>query len=804
MKEPTVLNKYIILNKISEKILNIQKNEKLLYLLMKLYKIKQNKKSNKVSIEVIDFNDKNIDIEFLSNEDIEILKNIQQTNNKEFKIFMLSLKDKIMKNLLLYLTLNNSYSIMTEILKKDISILLILPLEKLSLNALLITYVLIFENKNIKENYKYIIENITSLILKDLSINKKIDIALYDYLFVFCISNNLKFRDYINLFENGKNYFVYENINFSIKPLKEENITNIKIISHILDNEFKTYNIEEQLNILDYINLRTVTSTSMITRKLNEKLILKYTNDLSQKLTYKNLIEYYGNKYNNLFLFPKFSNSVTKQKDFFETKNYSNLMDNKEKYIDNNTTGYKIFDLLSTHFKSTKLDFKLETIITKKGIDVFTLNQSNISKEEISEFIDSKLSSITYFSNFQKYLLYYVLYKIESFSEIKKYKNIMKSIVLILKQQLENYIEQRLTYYSINDNPIDLIVFIANKFLENNYKFHKKEDNLNILKDFIIENYNKSSNSLDMLGMLSILFSYEEYEEKLYPLFDFKTFLNIFKSKNEDYFLEVYRDYQKLLDTKYNIIILRYIIDNNLIDYFVENITLFNSKIFKQIDLNKFNKFILNNISKIENISKENADIQMILYKNNIITQSQIIEYFYLSIKKHEQHPYVIKNFTKTLLENLHENIKKDILEDIFMKNKNSFLDNNNISLYLKIKILLIILQNIHIYINIDNNKNNTLITNYINTFIDYILSNEFLILSSKNIIELLVSEDYSNLEHLNLKSLFSLIIDKSKSTEFINLILNLSTELNIQICALYKKEFYFMLTQDIIDIEEF
>jgi translation initiation factor 2B subunit (eIF-2B alpha/beta/delta family) len=697
----------------------------------------------------------------------EIIENITNEEKQEFIDLLNNLNIVLFKNLFNNISSSNLIFILEKIIKHDISLLNLIEFKnfKGDLNNLIIIYVYLFE----KQEFNDITMKIKNIIIEQINNNEKINYHFYDFFFLFCLKNNIDFKKNITIFNKDSQYYNL-NINFNINELNSNSeIINVKYISYLLENKLNIY-YEDFLN---YILLRKSYSSSMKTKEMNEKYILSFIKDKIQDI---NLNNYEYNDISTLMF-----NNFTFKKELINNLNVENdllnLLNKKRKLLKNNNYT-NIFNVLN-EFKETKLSFNIDKDNKENYIDIFENN--SLSHKEKLKFIDKSLKSFTYLTKTKKYLMFYVLKNIESLNEIKEFKNILKTLVYIIQEQLNDYIIKRTNYYT-DIEKIDLIILLMDKFFENDFNGHKKEDNINMILNYLnsssfeIEYHNNIFKEMPLLLILSIFIPKNKYNI-LYKIFDFEKLLNILPFSNTSYFYQNYSNYLNISSEEIKQVLLLYIINENKIEYFIENV-----KFFEEVFDDKINTFILKNKKEVLNLN--NLLIQIILYENNLIDLKKLKNIFIYDFIKYQEYTYLIENKTKKLIEILNYDFLN--INDFLFNNENKEFQNNK---ELVLFIYLTILSNFY--------KNKKDVQDLRKTIIKYIQKNINEILLNQNIISFLTQEFDEFDDGEKSISFFEILIKETKSTELINILFELANELNIDISDIYKEKFYYMLSKE-------
>jgi hypothetical protein len=655
---------------------------------------------------------------------IEILKNEENYKNK----FALNL-------------LNEEYFVLSDLFELEKENFNFKILENIKLDSilnLLVIYNFLF-SKNQNEQTNYNLKNLSKQIKEKLNEFSGINLYGYDFLFMFCLIENLDFKTYSMSLENSSRVFDFEVCFVSSKNEIEEYL---KIKKHDLNmkNLYIIFNISNYTNKLkeltEYITERKVTSSSMNFNKTNEEKIYSLINyeNLNLKKFFKDTNYSYKFLTTNIIIDIKELNSIDSI-DIYKsiTKKETKVFGINEKKFIEDIQKYDLF--IFPEYKN-KIDLMNSNLILKEKLYIF----------------DKILEKNNHERDSYKYILYNILKNenIKFDENFFKFKHIYKFIEKIFEKDLLEFENSSKSLY-YRRKKFDLIILLKDKINEN---FIKK-----FLNFKNIDTNNKIEKlTVFLLSDFTSFISRKELEKLISKNFNLDSLLFIHQELESAYFHNYFMNYKEFLKIKIiKLILFEYLITkkNNIIiyKYFLEKIKpnfdfdillkfkeylIKNKKYFIKLNNIKINEFFLN--EKI--ISKKLFLDKLITKLNNLKYDEDYMNYIqYVLIDKNYVYPKLNKEIR--FFDSLE---KKEYKYTLNLLNEN---------------------------------------------LIDF--------LKNKKILSKLVS--IKNLE--NNISFLEYIIKETNDISLVSTILKLSKYLNISIDNYYKENFYYMFEEDVEKIFE-
>lgn len=691
-------------------------------------------------------------------------------------------------------------------------------------NNLIIIFQLIFNYYNLKNNnnykifYKFLINDLIIIYLKNSNYNIKKNINNYINIYIKNYYILLQFKTNLKI-----NYFSVKYLKTKLFNINKLQLNNIKILINNINtniNNYKQIEIIPNSNIIknNINNIKFLTKSKNKYLKINKKVNLKKNQIIlkNNKKCYKifilkikknKKIKYFTKKHKkskNKYNLIKKSNYLKNLKLNKKNLNYYlnhlciNHIKIKNNYLINKNIIYN--KLLLKKIKNFhKYNNKIKTNIhIKKNIKI-QLNNNNINKQ----FGNNYRIILKLFIK-SKYILKLLnlKYILNKHLKIKKF-----NIISLNYKKRHNILNLKLKNYSYK-NKLVINFYFNNKKQFINYKIRNKElqffqlklNNNYLYKKQYLHNLNLNINSLNFYNKMGIFNYYllnnktnfNEISKKIY--FDFNNFLN-------------YKNKKKLLQNN-NILINKYLNRNILIltnfkyKYLIKTKNYKNKKNTKKI-LNKQYKLDLQYLYDSKNITINFNNLLKNYYKklNTIINNKKYTNKYYHQIFK-------LFFFNKNLTINIKLNYLKYyiILNNLLKIKNNNYiinytiyynniikLQNNNILSYLYLQKLLK-----------NSNKkytiiNNNIIYNYFNVYLNNIklhVNNKKLIhISYKNF----VKNSKLNLKQLLLKNKLiksnSTNIYKRINKKIYNFENNLKIK-NILLKQLYNLKYLYLLNK--------
>ena len=666
------------------------------------------------SIYINQQNDINKFVEKLAKENSELKLEISELNQK---IIQLQIKNELNSNDYIYN--NNNEFIENNLINKNIEI----NTEKIGI-----------EKNRIKDEYNYIIQNITSNI-----ISKNIK-SLYDTLIRY-IDEILKIQKINILLQEENNKLKKENDKIKLNFLEEKNKIVQKIIQiqsetnsdiNILNNNKTIENKNLIINTDDNIYLSYIEKIKNLTYEKNKLLSCNYDffikiNDLTQIIEEKNniintqikQISSYDLKILNLEQELTTTKIKNKEINFQLIKAKEKMDESSFEKNDNNFLEEKIFEnkcnIIKKQYenKISQLNKNLDDI-TQKNMN---LNKKNKELKENNEnLINDNLSKQNLIDNITQ----------EKNNIYKELTNLKTELQLTQEQLITNENEYETKIKSVketittdNNNKninIDKIKSLINNIYEklpNNYSNNKNiNSNINI---FVKNNINEIAKLNEINKQINILNKKEEIniaikEENEKLKNHIKEIINLTLEKTNIIYIEkLKQDFTNISFEQLFLKIINYIKIFKIcyllqktkteLNYSEKYITWLNEKNnFKEIkiEINKINE----EINEIKNIIKNNSldlekKVKNFLSKDEIKVEINNIQ------KKYEK--IITDIFEYFLKYKNYSNDKEYLTLQIPIKNYNSMIENNMSNLSLITQSI----ESWNIFINNDLNENN-------------------------------------------------------------------------------------------------
>ena len=659
-------------------------------------------------------NDINKFVEKLAKENSELKLEISELNQK---IIQLQIKNELNSNDYIYN--NNNEFIENNLINKNIEI----NTEKIGI-----------EKNRIKDEYNYIIQNITSNI-----ISKNIK-SLYDTLIRY-IDEILKIQKINILLQEENNKLKKENDKIKLNFLEEKNKIVQKIIQiqsetnsdiNILNNNKTIENKNLIINTDDNVYLSYIEKIKNLTYEKNKLLSCNYDffikiNDLTQIIEEKNniintqikQISSYDLKILNLEQELTTTKIKNKEINFQLIKAKEKMDESSFEKNDNNFLEEKIFE---NKYNIIKKQYENKISQLNKNLDDITQKNMNLNKKnkELKEnnenLINDNLSKQNLIDNITQ----------EKNNIYKELTNLKTELQLTQEQLITNENEYETKIKSVketittdNNNKninIDKIKSLINNIYEklpNNYSNNKNiNSNINI---FVKNNINEIAKLNEINKQINILNKNEEInlaikEENEKLKNHIKEIINLTLEKTNIIYIEkLKQDFTNISFEQLFLKIINYIKIFKIcyllqktkteLNYSEKYITWLNEKNnFKEIkiEINKINE----EINEIKNIIKNNSldfekKVKNFLSKDEIKVEINNIQ------KKYEK--IITDIFEYFLQYKNYSNDKEYLTLQIPIKNYNSMIENNMSNLSLITQSI----ESWNIFINNDLNENN-------------------------------------------------------------------------------------------------
>jgi len=610
--------------------------------------------------------------------------------------------------------------------------LLLLNLESINFENTDQMFFLFFSAKF--DSFEHDLEPLSNLIIDSLRFGNTISYESYDSLYIFCIFNDLDFLKFLIFIDDNTHYssdyeLSFNDIDKSDVYYKKQSYSNFKLILNL--NIFRIFDtISDKKIIGNYLNYRVSSNSSMSLKEHNEDIVGKYIKNIN------NLIDFVdANMLDSSICSANFKlNTII--------KNDKNIIINKE---DSKYTHY----LFKAMNENKPPEFALiVTPLSENKIDIFSLDLPVLKK---LNFIEDILKSKTFvLQEKYKYLLYFVLSNIKSYSDLNNFTNIKNFIFNIYFNQITEY-NNVLKEVLIRNYNFDLIYYIL--------PLINKQMEKDLISYFI---YNLSN--VDQNKNISILYNLnpKTFRKNLNKITDEKSLFNIALKQNKSYFYQYFEKYSTTSFFQKSCIkdiMIKYAIKqgiDTIMNYFSVDKSIINEKPFKT--------YIKKNFSDILK-KTQNSTLLDFLYTNKIISENE---------------------FESILLQNctVSTNILYDFKEKLkIVKNKQSFLEKISTKHFLELLF--------YYYSKKDKFKGLEFLTedyfkSKLNTYKDYLLLNT-------KLLKFLVNGENNNL--------LDSIIKNEGSTEIIGNIFEYCDIYNISIDDSIKSNYYYIVNETIDDL---